>query len=488
MKIKPILLLSLSAAIFASLGFAACGTTEEEIMNQENAISVRYDCGDGNFANAKDLTLHDVIPLEKVAEEDGKKTLKLVEPGDPKRGEGASVSFPSYTGYFLAGWYKTKTLRVNENGEPLDECGELVSVSGKAQGYSYSEKWDFDNDVLTLDASKEYNASEAVLTLYAAWVPQFSFSFMVPETYEADGVTVKTWKEASTKTFDPTVQEGTLILPVDDTKTGGLKLNDIPEQRGKTFVGAYADEACTNEWTATSEHAGDVDEATGTAIAPVQKIYTTWKNGEWFKITTASQLQTSAAATRYFELQADIDFEGIAWPVAFSSTRFNGAIYGNGHKISNITAKQTNISATFFGLFGSLGEKAVLDSVTFENATLDLDTGSRVPQSRFGLLAGDFSATTVFNDVSVSGKVKISDEIYDNKKDEVSYANYSLGLLFGETAYDSDGNPVAHGIDTSAIACEVYVKTQDADNTKTPAIEAHVEDGIILLDKVQQTA
>lgn len=488
MKIKPILLLSLSAAIFASLGFAACGsTTEEEIMHQQNAISVRYDCGEGNFANAKDLTLHDVIPLDNVAVENGVKTIKLLAPGDEDRGQGASFSFPSYTGYFLAGWYQGKTPRVDENGNALDENGELTSVSGKAQGYSYSDKWDFDNDVLTLDSSKEYNASESILTLYAAWVPQFSFSFVAPE-YDTDGVTVKSWTEIGTKTFDPTVQESTLALPVEDSATGGLKLNDVPAKRGYTYSGAYLDSSLSTEWTATTEHIGDVDEETGTAISPVQIVYTNWKEGEWFKISNVQQLVTSAAANRYFELQADLDFQNASWPSAFSSGRFSGAIYGNGHKISNVTVKQTNISATYFGLFGSLSEKATLSNVTFENATLDLDTGSRVPQSRFGLLAGDFSANTKLENVTVTGKVLISDEIYDNAKDGESYANYSLGLLFGESAYDADGNPVAHGIDTNAIVCEIYVKTQNADNTKQPAIEAHVDDDIILLDKVQQTA
>lgn len=479
MKKKPILLLSLAATACAVVGLASCGVNEAAVMQQKDAISICFDCNGGSFANTKDVTFYDVIPLKNFSTVDGEKKITLVAPGDGARGDkGKELSMPSYTGYFLAGWYEERIPRVDANGNPLDEDGNLTSVSNKPQGYSYADKWDFDSDQVVLDASKEYTAETSIITLYAAWIPNFSYQFMTPKSYEDDGVTVKEWEEKSVTAFNPLVQDNTLKMPTVDEKTGGYKNNSFPTIFNKTFECAYADAELTELWTETTTHNGYVDEATGTAVQPRQTVYTLWKEGTWYEISNVAQFNVSASAVGYYELKANLDYTGQFWPYALSSTRFNGAIYGNGFTISNVSIEQSQISDIYGGLFGALGEKAVLENITFENVTYTLKTGSRMPDAKFGLLAGENNSTSLTG-VSVTGSLKISDELYDNAKDGVSYANYSIGLLFA-LDLTSGANTI-----TQTITHEVYVATQNAENTKQPSITATLDedDGTITLAK-----
>ena len=471
MKKKPILLLSFAATIFAAFGFASCGVNEGAIMKQKDAISICYDCNGGAFAEAEGVTFYDVIPLKNIPADGNEKNVALVAPGDDARGQkGAAASNPSKTGYFLAGWYQQRIPRVDENGNPLDENGVLTSVSGKEQGYSFADKWDFETDRITLDTSKSYTAETEILTLYAAWIPNFSYEFMAPESYEEDGVTVKEWKNVGTTNFNPLVQKNTLKMPTVNESTGGYQNNDIPTITGKTFDKAYVSEDLTEEWTEITTHGGSIDKATGTAIQPVQKVYTTWKEGTWYKISNVQQFITSANAVGYYELEDNLDFNEKYWPSTLSMSVFNGAIYGNGHTISNVNLEQVGFDDMYGGLFGGLSEKAVIENITFTNVTYTLRVGSRIPNAKFGLLAGENNSSKLTN-VSISGKLLISDEIYDNQKNSVPYANYSIGLLFGVDMAES-ANAV-----TQSITHEVFVATQNDEGTKLPQITATLNDG-----------
>lgn len=493
MKKKLLVLLSLSAALCATLGFSACTPDDGAAMKKKNAVTVYYDANGGAFANDKDVSLYDVISLKNVAkDENGIKKVKLIAPGDDVRNQNALVKDTSEIAkqdYFLAGWYRERLPRVDGSGNPLDENGVLTSVSGKAQGYTYSGKWDFEKDYLEVDATKSHSAKKVVLTLYAAWVPNFSYEFYAPET---DEQTPETWtKLDSKKNFDPTLtSKRTLTLPTIDEATGGLKMQDFPSVSDMTFTGAYLDEACTIPWTAETAHEGSVDYATGTGVNTVKKVYTTWKTGTWYTITNTDQLVMSASASGIFDIQADLNFlktldggetESITWPYAFSSTRFNGTIYGNGHTISNVTINQTDTSNLLFGLFGGLGETAVLSNITFANTTLNLNAGSRSADPKFGLLAGEVNDNATLTDVTIEGKLRISDKIYNNVKlGQGDYSDYMIGLLFG---YVGDTNVA--GI-TQNITAEVYNPNSTAETPLDPVnIEIEVVDGLVFITKKQ---
>ena len=129
-------------------------------------VSVRFDANGGMFAETPNVYVVDVFNLASLkTNANGNKEISLLDPEDSKRG---TIKYTvSNQGHNFVGWYTERTPRVDENGNPLDEYGVLTSVSGKAQGYTYSGLWDFSKSTVEVDPNKEYTSEESVLTLYA---------------------------------------------------------------------------------------------------------------------------------------------------------------------------------------------------------------------------------------------------------------------------------------------------------------------------------
>ena len=174
-NIKKIFLLPVILLLL--LAFTACSDNWEapyaSLEAQGGTVRVRFDANGGLFAGTKDVSIVDVYDISQVYG-----GVYLLSPDDPIRGSGCfSVT---RNGYFLAGWYTQRELRVNESGQPLDEFGVLCSESGREQGYTYSGLWNFGSDMLQLDSSIGYDSetpTTLTLTLYAAWIPYINYDF-----------------------------------------------------------------------------------------------------------------------------------------------------------------------------------------------------------------------------------------------------------------------------------------------------------------------
>lgn len=407
LKIKACLIALLGLATITFTAGCSGEKTPYEKNNSENySVSVKYDANGGTFTTNTSVIV-DSFKIEGMQENDeGKVEIALLSPDDSNRGNDAFKA--TKNGYFLAGWYAQKT----EDG--------------------YSDKWDFENDLLQVDPSKEYSADEPVLTLYAAWIPLFEIEF-----YSLDS-----GKLMESYSFDPTTVTD-IKVPAWDEETGAIEMYHFPERKGYTFNKAFYDENGKEPLdTEVVTHPGLVDYETGVAENPVLKLYIEWMEGEWYHIYNTEQFVENASINGNYEIHADLDFADEIWPTSLMYGNFTGVIKGNGHTLKNIEFTQTNNSKVNAGLFGYLTETASISDVTFENVTFTLKKGTRVVGTSYGLLAGTISDAAKLSNVKILGsKLQIDTSCYFGVDD------YSIGLVCGM------GN--ASAVATADIICEV---------------------------------
>lgn len=432
MKLRSKLLLLASLLLLSGIALTACtdnwGAPYPSLDEQGYTVSVKFDANGGVFAGTNDVTVVDVFsPANAETGADGKKQFHLLSPDDPLRKEGAFTI--SRTGYFLAGWYTERALRTDEGGTPLDECGVPTSVSGKEQGYTYKGLWNFDTDTLDLTIDGTESSETPALTLYAAWIPYLHYEFYTDTGAYVDAVDLIN-----------------LDAPAWNETSGKMDLKRFPARSGMTLDGAFLDAACTVPMTETIVGASYVDYETGTTSTPSVKIYTKWLTGDWFRIHTAKQFFQNSRPDGNYVLCADLDFSDTVWAPALANGRFTGSIHGNGHKMSNISVVQGDVSKTSGGLFGTLDASAVLENVTFENVSYTVGAGSRMQGASFGLLAGTVADGATLSDFRISGVLCISEACYPQ-------SDYRIGLLCGI------GN--LPDIDLSGITCRPAEENTD---------------------------
>lgn len=508
MRNRTKIIIGLAALCAGTLIFGACSSNNSpyrDYAKEGYNFSVCYDANGGKAAGKNNSSIVDTYPYERV-----KEGVKLYAPNDTARGTGNFYNVER-NGYFLAGWYAKRTPRVDENGNPLDEEGNICDVAtdvldasgnpvededgnpqkvyyskyGKPQGYTYSEKWDF-NSLLKRDDFVYEEDGGYAFTLYAAWVPEFSYELQGQEqewicescgaayhqpvkpdrciaTVEAEGENGQTeektcggtqfsdngkvWYSVSSYQYNPqysTEEDGSLTIPEWNDESGALDYGKFSRPSDKTFVSVYATEEDFKSETGALQHLenkGTWDEATATATGNVVRFYAKWEEGVWYHIKTKEQLAENAGGGRSYELLADLEYtEEDEWPSNFSTGSFTGTFRGNNHTISGVTVHQKNSQDTRGGLFGTIAASAVFENITFENVTYHLEAASRRPDSMFGLFAGELSNEATMTKVSVSGKLHIADTIYVdsgyNPDTGLSFAryNYDIGLLSGNFA------------------------------------------------------
>ncbi len=400
----------------------------EDLNKNGFNVSVRFDANGGVFAGTNDVYIVDVFNSADVT--DGKSAY-LLSPDDPLRAEGAfSIS---RNGYFLAGWYTEREARVNDKGEALDDYGVPVSQSGRPQGYSYSGKWDFENDTLTVEENTDFDSATPVCTLYAAWIPYFNYEFYVENE---NGEFELLGTEASID----------LEIPLWSEKTGKLDSKSFPDREGYTFDAAYLDKTMEDQLTENINGAQlYVDYESGTTATEKVCVYTTWLEGNWFKIYNAEQMFSNSRLDGNYILCDNIDFSESVWAPTLAKGKFTGKIYGNGYTVSNVTVVQADNSQLFGGLFGSIDSGAVFENVKFENVSYEISAGSRMQGATFGLFAGTIASDAVFTDVSVEGKLLIGANCYPQD-------SYVIGLLCGSGGFS--------GVDSTKITCSVTEDTE----------------------------
>ena len=396
-------------------------------------VSVTFDTNGGTFKGS-DSSIIDLYNPASIGE-DG---LKLLAPDDARRDKNNIIQVTK-PGYFLAGWYTERT--------PIDE-------NNPEAGYTYSGKWDFENDRVHIDSGAEYSANNSVLTLYAAWVPYYNFEIY---TLDSDGNSYLLSTVSALNLTIPEWHEGDVSLFMDN----------FPTRDGYTLIPdsvRYLDDMSKIEGTEEGDKkiiTGEWDEATATSLTPTIKLYTEWQEGKTYKIYSVEDFIKNADTDGYYYLYADLDFSGSEWPATFLNGKFNGKIFGNGHKIRNVSFESTSRSSLTNGLFSSLGEDAHIENLKFENITHTIDLMAVAQDATFGLIAGTASTGASFENVSVSGKLIFG----DNCASLVGNNNFTVKTLIG--------NGETNGIDVGEI---IVQKQNDENNSFKLVVD---EDGAI---------
>ena len=389
-----------AAMLLAILAFAT-GCTQEATPYADNSasgytVSVKFDANGGfSEKNTNTMVVVDTYNLAELPTDgSGNAQIALLAPDDAARGTDAFVAVNN--GYFLAGWYRERQ----------------VAADGS---YTYSGRWNFEQDRLTVATDGNYSAEEPVLTLYAAWVPMFRIEFCSLEDQSLLG----------TYAYNP--NETQVQVPQWDEKTGAINMYKFPELNGFTFDGAYYDAGATQAVdTLTVSHPGTVDYETGTAENVTMQLYVDYLEGEWYHIYTVEQFLDNASVGGSYVIHADLDFTGEVWPTSLMHGSFSGTIEGNGHTFSNIEVTQTNNSKTNAGLFGYLSESAAISDLTLDNVTFTIKGGTRVAGTSYGLLAGAISA-----DARLSGLTIVNSTLAVDSGCYFGTDDYVIGLISG---------------------------------------------------------
>ena len=391
-------LMSMAIGVIAA-GCAGKATPYEVNDNDNYSVSVRFDANGGTFTTNTSIIMDSYNVKDMDANSEGQAEIPLIAPDNELRGNDAFT--PVNNGHFFAGWYQERT-------EVKDADGNVT--------YTYANKWDFEKDVLKVDVNGDYSAKEAVMTLYAAWIPMFEIEFYSLNNGEYIDKLI----------FDPSLME-VINVPSWDETTGQIKMYDFPKKSGYTFNKAYYDAEGTLAVEETDiKHTGTVDYETGTGKDNVMKLYIDWTEGEWYRIYNTEQFIENASVNGSYEIYADLDFTEAIWPSSLMYGNFAGQIKGNGHTFKNIEATQTNNSKVCAGLFGNLTETSSITDITFENVSFTIKSGTRMQGTSFGVLAGVIDAEADIQGVKVlSSTLNIDSSCYFGVED------YSIGLLCG---------------------------------------------------------
>ena len=452
MKRKFKVILSLGFAALVCAGFAACANKTEidKISQKGYDISVTYDPNGGKVSSRTSVMIVDMFNPDDYKNDDGVANIKLLDPQDESRKVNNDEIQITKAGYFLAGWYKNRTLVTNAAGKPLDVYGEVIELIDAKKNtyiypgtekeaipaYTYSERWDFETDTIKyVDEGQKVS-----MTLYAGWVPYYEYNYYYKEAE------TNTWTEYATTTFDwwtaknnaNFANRDTLYTPnwseIDSQtnevsgymnyqhlydETAGAVDTDkftFPKMSGKTFKAAYLDAECQTIIDGSFEHQGALDIETANPVNWRQNIYVEFDEGEQYKIKTAKQLVNNPNLIGHYEILADLDFTGEKWPALFTTGEFSGKFYskaGNTFTLSNVSATLSSSNSEsrtdeVGGLFGKLAKSAVMENVSFVNATLDIASmGTRSDEASYATFIGLIEDGATVSGVSFSGTMKL---------------------------------------------------------------------------------
>ncbi len=390
---KRILLLIIAATLLiaAAVTLTSCKKWDnpyDAIDKEGDAISVRYLANGGRFAQEETAVLYDVYRLANVKEVNGKKAVSLIAPEDDRRslagGKGNKdfIVHKDPKSYKLAGWGIVET---DANGDPILDANGNYKIIGT---------WDFTKDVISINPDKSYSSKTPIMTLAAIWTSYYSFEFYIQN-------------EANEWVLIENATQGninTLVYPV--WKDGKLDMEDYPEISGKTFDKAYSNPEMTVEITSNLTPAPSSDGEN------VMKIYTTWKEGNWYQITEGNQIYNINDLNGNYIILNDIVVS--KWRSNFHTGTFNGQILSaraagiengtdvtiSGLTTSSIAADKNNRSV---GIFGKIGANAKFSGITFDSITVQfLNSAADITERYYGLLAGSVEDGAKFEDVNIT--------------------------------------------------------------------------------------
>jgi hypothetical protein len=228
-----------------------------------------------------------------------------------------------------------------------------------------------------------------------------------------------------------------------------LNMGNFPKREGYTLdtVDYSKADITVTETDGKLSISGKWNEETATLITPTIKVYTTWQEGERYRIYSVSDLIKNANSNGYFEIYSDLDFEGLEWPSAFANDKFSGKIFGNGHTISNVSVESSSRSRINNGIFSSLDGSAYIENLNFKNITHTINLMSVAPGASYGLLVGSVSDGASFKNVTVEGRIIIGDDC----EGLAGNSDYSIGKITGNG-------------DVSGISSEISVEKANPGN------------------------
>ncbi len=247
-------------------------------------------------------------------------------------------------------------------------------------------------------------------------------------------------KDSQLNTINGTTAQNTLIL-------NGVTVNEVVVEQGNVVV--------ENESTVGEIEPGDnvnpdeitiyVDDAsTVTDVNDDFQNVIQEEDGNIEFITSVTKLQQLAElvnggnnfAGQTITLLADIDLNNVEWtPIGTEDNYFAGTFEGNRHTIKNLTVVETEAKEgkAFIGFFG-YAKNATIQNLTFENvylniACLDIDHS----QGHIGAVAGSLEGTSIIQNVTVKGDIKVESTVTANGASRVavvvggnSYGNVTM--------------------------------------------------------------
>ena len=382
---------SFKADYTSSKGFKVSIDTEYLYANVGKARAVFYLEG-GVCQNSKDRVSY-------VYSFDGTKTDTLIV--DPNVLETDAKDQISKAGYHIEGWYRTKTVDAEGN-------------------VTYSDKWDFANDKMTLDG----------VTLYANWEINRYYSYEL-YYYDKDG------KEIFLDSYE--CKEGEKFYDL---------FLDKKEVEGYTSLGYLDSEG--RPWNKSFTHpGGDSDLAV--------KVYLNLIEGEFTLVSTYREFRNAISKNANIYIMNDIDFDGKE--MCFDS--YSGEILGNGYKLMNLTVDYNTLKSglkgevnpdgtldnstkdtLYISLFFEL-ENVVIKDLTFENLLIDVDTTLKdintIVISPLAIIANNVK----LDNVEINGNIKFSK--LPNKEIEFNVVNEGYFIYSNDVEVNNSKVEVTKG-------------------------------------------
>ena len=376
---KKIFKITVTAIILAALAVSMISCSQkseyEQLLEDGYTVKVIFDTPGARVNGRENSTIVELYKADDVVTNSrGETGIKILDPLDPLRQSStgnkdmlihAEKVYDNYE-YSLIGWYTHRETRKDAEGNVLDAFGEKVSVSGREAGYIYSNRWDFENDVIDVDSLEN-----GEFTLYAAFIPPY--------------VRYEIYAQNENGSFDEIYNNyGTIDRTIDfiiPQWIGSIQvMNSMVQVDGKMFDQAYFDPELTMPITENIlVEDGLVDMETGIATQKTIKIYTTWRDLDWIPISSASDLMDelcygvsdyfdeSVTVSGRFFLVCDIDFSSVTLSDKLQKVIFDGVIDGNGFEIKNMKNSEGVFVNDLADAFGEVTENAVFDDVIVKN-------------------------------------------------------------------------------------------------------------------------
>lgn len=354
---KLFLSIVLSAlALFGLFGLVACSNnvTVEDIKNLGFPVTVQYDYQGGESNNKQSVTIL-VAENSKIPS---------------ARNDQGAIGIPLKTGYSFKGF---NLAVLDEDGKPvLDENNKMIPSD---------TEWNFETDRVTDKdvylCATYWDNYKITLHYGSGTTDDITRSFDISRTQ--DGNPNKLFEsnlKVENYTFLSYEFDGAEGRKVIDKFPYDLKSADFEKSTDKLTAHVYGD-----------------------AI-----------KGNYSVIRTANDLLGAPIGEEVnYYLLNDIDLEGAEYNDQTAYTKlpkvYSGKFVGNNHKISNLTLNLDTLDTTYtdFGLFRSLGGKAEITDVTFENVVINTDLSDKtVTAYNLGMLAGQVSGGAKVNNVTIT--------------------------------------------------------------------------------------